>query len=216
MSNSNPQNLSSTQNEPITGIVLAGGLSSRLGEDKAALVLENGEDLLRRSVRLLLEVTPRVLVVGRSVPELEELPGVECMADAWPRSGPAGGIATGLRASGTACLALSCDLPFMNAEVLQGLIKAWSGRKKGTLLCAYKQRGTGKVENMVGIYAGESLPWFEATLEKRLLKISLVLPAEKQEFVEYAFEDSLPFFNINYPADLLLAREYLRLKKALL
>lgn len=204
------------QNEPITGIVLAGGLSSRLGKDKAALVLEKGENLLERSVRLLLDLTPKVLVVGRYVPELEILPGVECVEDAWPRSGPVGGLATALAKSGTACLALSCDLPFMNTELLQRLIKAWHKRKKGTLLCAYTQYGTGKIESMVGIYAKESLPCFEAALKKRLLKISLVLAAEKQELQEYTLEEALPFFNINYPADLLLAREYLRLKAALL
>lgn len=198
---------------PITGAVLAGGLSSRLGQDKAALEISGGVDLLTRSVLLLREVLPRVLVVGRASPALESMPGVECVPDAWPQNGPVGGIATALRHSGTDCLALSCDLPFMAAPVLEKLIAAWGGKHPATLLYAYSQKDTGKTENLVSIYSLNALPLFENALDKKLLKVSLVIPPEKTETLEYGFTDSLPFFNINYPADLLLAKKYLAIEK---
>lgn len=197
----------------LTGVVLAGGLSSRLGKDKAALMLDGEEDLLLRSVRLLLGVSSKVLVVGRDAPGLNDMPGVECIRDEQPGCGPVGGIAAALKHSGTDCLVLSCDLPFMTATTLQGLINAWNRRKADTLLYAYSQQGTGKIENLVGIYSRNALDIIQNSLNKKLLKISLVLPKEQQEMLEYGLEDSLPFFNINYPADLFIAREYLRLQK---
>lgn len=196
----------------LIGVVLAGGLSSRLGMDKANLILEGEESLLSRATRLLLEVVPEVLVVGRMDAALAGLRGVSCIADDWPGCGPVGGIATALRHSGSDCLVLSCDLPFMTAQTLQKLTEAWSAREPQTLLYAYSQAGTGKIENLAGIYAQAALPILRNTLEKKLLKISMVIPKERIKVLEYSMEEALPFFNINYPADLLLAREYLILK----
>lgn len=198
----------------LTGVVLAGGLSSRLGTDKAALMLDGSETLLMRTVKLLLKAVPKVLVAGRVDAELEALPGVECIPDNWPGCGPVGGIASALLHSGTDCLALSCDLPFMTGQVLDKLVASWASRRPDTLLCAYSQAGTGKTENLAGIYSQEALKLFQDTLAKKLLKISLVIPKEREERLPYDLEESLPFFNINYPADLMLAREYLKLKAA--
>lgn len=199
----------------LTGVVLAGGLSSRLGQDKSGLCLAGGESLLERSVRLLRCLVPQVLVVGRTAGTLTETDAAaaDChpLVDAWPGCGPVGGIATALRHSGTDCLVISCDLPFMTRAVLERLCAAWENRRPETLLCAYRQRETGKIENLVGVYSHSGLDLFENTLAKKLLKISLVLPPERQETIVYGLEDSLPFFNLNYPADLLLAREYLKL-----
>lgn len=189
-------------------MVLAGGLSSRLGQDKSGLCLAGGESLLERSVRLLRGLVPQVLVVGRSAGAAADRYRV---SDAWPGCGPVGGIATALRHSGTDCLVISCDLPFMTRAVLERLCAAWADRRPETLLCAFRQRETGKIENLVGVYSHRALARFEDALAKKLLKISLVLPPERQETIVYGLEDSLPFFNLNYPADLLLAREYLKL-----
>lgn len=205
----------SIKNNSIVGVVLAGGLSSRLGQDKARLSLENNEDLLLRSVRIMLEAVDKVLVVGRQVPELQNNSRVECLQDDWPGYGPVGGITTALKYSGSDCLVISCDLPFMTSELILGLTNAWESRQNTTLLYAYAQAGTKKVENLVGIYAQQSLPFLQESVNKKLLKIALCIAPERQELLEYNFDASLPFFNINYPADLLLAREYLRFKKTL-
>lgn len=193
----------------LTGLVLAGGLSSRLGRDKTSLALNDGETLLLRSVRLLRQVLPRVLVVGRTAPELTALDGVECVDDLAPGCGPVGGIYTGLTRSGTDCLVLSCDLPLMTQDLLEKLVSAWAARRPETLLCAYAQQETGKVENLVAVYSADIAELLKNRLDKRLLKIALITPAERTELIHYGFDDALPFFNINYPADLRLLLEYL-------
>lgn len=184
----------------VTGIVLAGGLSSRLGHDKTQLRLgSSGIELLSQSVALLRGVCDRTLVVGRQHPEYD------CVADSFPRQGPVGGIATALMAATMPCLVLSCDLPFMNGDVLRRLIVAHAARPPGALCTSYIQAETGHKEALVAIYELECLPYFCACLAKGHLKVSKVVPEELQHFLVYHAHESLPFFNINYPADLQVA-----------
>ena len=186
----------------LTGIVLAGGLSSRLGHDKAELCLEGGSgiDLLARSVALLHAVCSRTLVIGRSTPNYD------CVPDDTPRQGPVGGIATALRTAGTACLVISCDLPFMEGPVLQRLVDAHATRPTGMLCTLYRQQETGHGEALVAIYEPDCLSFFQDCLARGHLKISRVVPEDRQHFLPYSSRESLPFFNINYPADLEAAR----------
>src|SRR5881628_684146 len=84
----------------VTGFVLAGGLSRRMGRPKAALVLGD-ETMLARQVRLLKSVSRSVAVVGRlagfeglEARGLGSAPGgdVRLLPDEFPGRGPLGGI----------------------------------------------------------------------------------------------------------------------------
>lgn len=112
---------SSSQTEPATGAVMAGGRSSRLGRDKALLTL-NGETLLARSLRVLSEVTAEQLVIGP--PERQVYAGsARVYADEYPGNGPLVGIYTALRAASHALLlVVACDMPFLNAALLGYLL----------------------------------------------------------------------------------------------
>ncbi len=103
----------------VNGFVLAGGASTRMGQDKATLVLA-GETMLARQVRLLRRVSHSVAVVGpRSGPESL---GVPVLPDVLQGRGPLGGIHTGLlHTHAEFSLFLSCDLPYVNARFLRYL-----------------------------------------------------------------------------------------------
>ena len=192
----------------ITGVVLAGGLSSRLGQDKARIALAQGgaADFLSRTVAILATCCSRVIIAGREYPEHEY-----CL-DIIPGMGPVGGIATALAMSGGACLVLSCDLPFMETAVLERLIAHRSRRFAGTLATMYRHKDTGQVEALVAIYEQGALPYFQAAVRDNRLKISRAVPQSMQHFLEYQDEEALPFFNINYPADLVVARKIAEMK----
>jgi molybdopterin-guanine dinucleotide biosynthesis protein A len=103
----------------VEGFILAGGASSRMGADKAALAL-GGETLVARASRALASVTSRVSVVSsRAGHDVFNLPVV--------RDVHAGaGALAGLHAALAACrapwaLVVSCDLPFVTPELFARL-----------------------------------------------------------------------------------------------
>ncbi len=103
----------------VTGLVLTGGASRRLGVDKATLVLD-GETLAGRAARLLVARCDRVLEVGPGVTELH------AVRESPPGAGPLAALAAGtaaLAATGaiTSIVLLACDLPWVES-VLDALV----------------------------------------------------------------------------------------------
>ncbi len=190
----------------LTGIVLAGGLSTRLGRDKVRLKAhgEDQPDLLGRTCGLLGHFCERVMVSCRNGNSLFD--GFSCVVDEENNLGPIGGIYSALRAVGGPILALSCDLPFIGETVLERLCAERESRAPGTVMTTFRQRETGYIEPLVSIYEYEALPWFSAAIEKGIRQINRVLPEDKRHDIFYEAEEALPFFNINYPADLETAR----------
>ena len=99
----------------VTGLVLAGGRSSRMGTNKALLEI-NGETLLQRSMRLLEQAgCSQVLISGN-------YDGYRCVIDTAPL-GPLSGIAAGLEACQTErLLILPVDMPYMTSALVQLLM----------------------------------------------------------------------------------------------
>jgi molybdenum cofactor guanylyltransferase len=110
----------------VGGFVLAGGGSTRFGQDKA-LVKIGDEVLLARLCFVIRCVTSSVRIVGS--PEKYSRFGAECITDRWPGEGPLGGIITALNAAAEAeggaewNLIIGCDMPFLTAEWLAYLVQ---------------------------------------------------------------------------------------------
>lgn len=98
----------------LTGIVLRGGRSIRMGRDKGALPLGDGT-LIEHIVATLRTVSTDVLIVGRRDQEAT-------VHDAIEDQGPLGGIAAGLAASKTDLnFVVACDMPLIKPAVLERL-----------------------------------------------------------------------------------------------
>jgi molybdopterin-guanine dinucleotide biosynthesis protein A len=102
--------------------ILAGGASTRMGQDKAQLDDGRGP-LLQRLARIGLQCQLPVLIVGRSRPPEWPLPTVEFLPDDHPGQGPLGGLATAL-ARRPGVLLIACDLPGLTVAALTWLIQA--------------------------------------------------------------------------------------------
>lgn len=129
----------------VAGIIVAGGKSRRMGRDKAQLKID-GATLLARTACVLAEVANEVLVVGR-----ETLPSgmgrARAALDDVPDSGPLGGLATGMRcAAYPLVIAVSCDLPFISADILRLLIRLAPGYD------AVVPRPGGKPQPLAAVY----------------------------------------------------------------
>ncbi len=94
----------------MTGVVLAGGQSSRMGRDKATLEF-GGQPLVERCVAVLRQCFPEVIVVRH-----DDVPGL----------GPIGGLLTALRRA-PEIFVVACDMPFLEA----GLIRAMAAQLAG-------------------------------------------------------------------------------------
>jgi molybdopterin-guanine dinucleotide biosynthesis protein A len=122
---------------PLKGLLLAGGLSSRLGEDKGNLDF-HGEPQARWSHRLLENACGRALVSVRS-DQASQPPydGLPLVVEAGPSVGPAGGLlAAWARHPKAAWLVLAVDMPLIDAPMLRALIHA---RQPDSVATVYQQ-----------------------------------------------------------------------------
>lgn len=111
---------------PVGGIVLAGGQSTRMGRPKAWLPFA-GEIMLPRVVRILGEVVRPIVVVAAPGQDLPPLPGDILIArDETPGRGPLEGLAAGLAAltgKAEAAYVSSCDVPLLQPAFIRRLIE---------------------------------------------------------------------------------------------
>lgn len=110
------------QASALTGIILAGGLSSRMGTDKARLSIQ-GESLLNRSRRILVDAgCDRVILSGAP---REEWPD-QTINDLVPRTGPVGGMVSCLlelqQAVFTELIFVAVDTPLLSPTLIQRLL----------------------------------------------------------------------------------------------
>ena len=112
------------------GIVLCGGLSTRMGTSKALLPF-GPETMLQRVVRLLGTVVSPIVVVAAGVQELPALPAATIVArDEREAHGPLEGIRAGLKAlpeDTSAAYITSCDVPLLVPAFVQRMIELAEG-----------------------------------------------------------------------------------------
>jgi molybdenum cofactor guanylyltransferase len=144
------------------GLVLAGGRSSRMGTDKAALVHPDGRPLARRTRDLLADAGCENVVLslrhGQEIPAgFSDLPDVRVVRDP---EGPAGGPLEGIVAAMSLrpdahWLVLACDLPRLDTITLRHLI---SSKLPEELFLSYRSEFDGLPEPLCAIYSPAALP----------------------------------------------------------
>ncbi len=135
----------------VSAFVLAGGESSRMGRDKALLVLPTGETLLARALRLAktVAVTVRVVTPNKHYSEIAGVPVVE---DVYRGCGPLAGIHAALSASATDLnLVLGVDCPLVTPELLRFLVRIAAGSNR----LATVPRVAGYLHNVCAVYRKE-------------------------------------------------------------
>lgn len=182
-----------------TGVVLAGGKSSRMGRDKALIEID-GRTMLDRALDKLDPHCAELLVIGGS--EKYGHVGPFVIADEWPGKGPLGGIATAMRyASNDKLLVIACDMPGLNDRLFD-LLKT----QLGTATEAVVPRHGGLIEPLASAYHRNARPVFRRCLELDVLKMSDALAQVRTTYVEVdPGNEGWPpdlFRNINTPGDL--------------
>jgi molybdenum cofactor guanylyltransferase len=136
---------------PFGGVVLTGGLSTRMGSDKAFLVPGDGGPVLaERARRALAGAGARqILAVGGDGARLQAL-GFTTVPDRIPGFGPLGGLISGLRAAThDLVVVLSCDLPAIDAPTVTELVRSLARRRDAAAALPVYD---GRCQVLVGAY----------------------------------------------------------------
>jgi molybdopterin-guanine dinucleotide biosynthesis protein A len=132
----------------VAAFVLAGGKSTRMGSDKAFVMLE-GRTLLARALELAHTVSDNVRIVGSAEKFAAFAPVVE---DVFRECGPLGGIHAALRASSAELnLMLAVDVPFVPAALLRYLME----RARSSDAVATVPRAGGGWQPLCAVYRRE-------------------------------------------------------------
>lgn len=177
----------------ISAILLAGGLSSRMGVDKATLPFQ-GSTLLEWQLRKLNKLgIEDILLSGREAGTNE----VRCVLDEFPRCGPLGGIHACLKqARFPNCLVISVDVPLVPERVLLELIEVHQRFQTKITILAHGS----KWEPLIGVYDSNLWRDAEPILHSGSTAVRRLLQSVGFETFP-CFEDDSLFCNCNTPQD---------------
>lgn len=151
----------------VTGVVLAGGLSTRMGRDKA-LLSWGDTDFLHIVLNKLAPVCAELIVVSNLPRRLD--PAVRVVPDLFLQCGPLAGIHAGLTAAANEYIFVAaCDMPFLNTEAAAYMIAA------GQAYDAAVPRVDGRLHPLHGLYRQTCLPVAAAMLEQGRFKVAELL-----------------------------------------
>ncbi len=189
-----------------TGVILAGGASSRFGSNKA-LALLNGRPLISHVASTLENIFGDLLLVT-NVPETYAFLHWPMTGDLYSGGGPLAGIHAALQTISTeqACI-IGCDMPFVQSGLIRYMC-ALPGNWDAAI--PWHNRGP---EPLCGVYRKSCLPVMEKHLNAGQKKIRIALEKfhlrkiTEQEILEHAPDLNI-FHNINRRVDLENIKEF--------
>ncbi len=185
----------------ITGVILAGGRSSRFGSNKA-LALVDSKPLIQQVADLMSSLFPQCLLVTNTPAEYEFL-SLPVTHDRYRSCGPLAGIhAALLQISTPRAFVVACDMPNLSPELIRYLCNI--KEQKYDVIIPWLEKGQ---EPLFGIYHKRSLTVIDSCLQQmdcqiiRALEELQVRRVSEQEILSIT-GDLACFKNINLPADL--------------
>ncbi len=195
-----------------TGIILAGGKSSRMGTNKALLTIE-GKTVIERIIRQMEQVVDECIIVTNHFQDYEflQLPMVE---DKVKDKGPLAGIEAGLTASKTEKnLIVACDMPFISIELGKYLLTLLESHQ------AAVPEIDARLHPLFAAYRKTIVPAVTQSLSENNLRIRQLLHTIHVKIVTNEELESLGilshdqyFFNMNHPNEYHKAIEFVKTK----
>lgn len=183
----------------VTGVILAGGRSSRMGSNKALLPFRGGL-FIEAIHRQLAVLFPEVLLITNAAEQYDFLPCRKA-GDLFPEAGALAGLHSGLYHSTTEhVFVVACDMPWLSDTLIRHLA---SRRHHGDLVIPEGEMG---LEPLHAIYSRKCLPYIEASLQANRRRIisffdrisPVIVPRPLITTFDPYFRS---FSNINTPAD---------------
>jgi molybdenum cofactor guanylyltransferase len=189
----------------VSGIVLAGGLSSRMGTAKALLPF-GGVPLITRIVDTLRPLCGELIVVASTDQDLPALP-VKVVFDEVEHQGPVGGMYYGLKAARRyASFVTACDSAFLNPILIAYLVSQLAHYD------AVVPYWNGRLQPLHAVYRTSVWPFFAEQLDRGERRTTTLFErvrtrtVEEREILRFDPEGA-SFFNMNTPEDYAAAVE---------
>lgn len=189
----------------ITGVILTGGKSTRMGQDKS--VMRMGEEtIIGHLYRMMSGLFSRVIIIGEASAG-SGVDNVEVYPDLYPGNGPLGGIHTGMiNAAAEKIFLLPCDAPLLTPEIIKILVEHPSAKP------IIIPRGAGFIQHLIGLFSVSLLLDIEKVLDRgdigiagrnpEKCSIGRFINAHAHEIVEFPVADYPDeFLNLNSPVD---------------
>jgi molybdopterin-guanine dinucleotide biosynthesis protein A len=192
----------------ITGAILAGGKSSRMGQNKALMPF-GGKRLVDRVVEVMRSVFDDLLMVTNT-PEVYADLGMPMVPDVWPDKGSLGGVYSAIYHVATPyCLVVACDMPFLRAALLRYLMAQMADYD------VVVPDVLGELQTLHAIYSKACLQPIERRLETNRLRIVGFFPDVRVRTVtaselEPYDPELLAFQNLNTPEEFQAAERRLQ------
>jgi molybdopterin-guanine dinucleotide biosynthesis protein A len=184
----------------VSGIILAGGRSSRMGRDKT-LIHFNNETLIERTIEKISGIADEIIIASNNTAKYN-LAGCVEVPDIYPGLGPLAGMHAGLKAAKYQhSFIVSSDMPFFTAELVKYLLKHREGYD------AVVPNARGHWEPLCAVYSRSCITPIERCLQAGVRQVFQlysqvkVLKIEESELKLAGDLDEL-FYNLNTPEDL--------------
>ena len=198
---------------PVTGIILAGGRSRRMGQNKALMRLGD-EPLIAHVIRQIESVTDELLLITNE-PDLYTALKLPMYPDILPGMGALGGLHAGLTyASNSTVICVGCDMPLLQPNLLSHLTTLLGDHDAVVPCVQAADRSAPVFQTLSAVYSKRCLSAVDAMLAAGELRVHalydridvrIVQPHEWQVFDP----QGLSFFNINTPEDFEQANKYI-------
>ena len=191
---------SDTLIKDVSGLILAGGESSRYGKNKA-LVNINGIPLIQRVSRVMQSIFQEVILITNTPNEYSFL-NLPMYKDLIKGLGPVGGLFTGLtRMVNEAGFLVGCDMPFLNGELIRHIVEI---RDDCDVIVP---RISGMLEPLHALYSKGCLPAIRKLIDSRKYQIFQFFSEVSVKYVDEDFirrfdPEIRCFYNINEPQQL--------------
>jgi molybdopterin-guanine dinucleotide biosynthesis protein A len=172
-----------------TVIIMAGGNSSRMGQDKSILPI-NGVAAVKHVLDQFKPYFDQILISTNNVVE-HSLEGAEVVLDEAPGKGPLMGIASGLRVSRNDInFVAACDIPEVNIELVRRLID-----ESKDVDAVLPQSGPNHYEPLFAVYKKSTLAAIDESIKSGNYKIVDSLKKCKVRYVELSANERLRNLN---------------------
>jgi len=182
----------------ISGIILAGGKSSRFGRDKCKAIY-NQKELIKYSIEAIKPFVHEIIISSNNN-NLEYL-GYKIIKDDFQNCGPIGGLYSCLKASETEKnLVIPCDMPFVSSDLFKYLLE--NSENYEAVVPIFNN----KIEPLTAVFSQKILQKIESQINNKIYKILSLLNSIKTNFItldeKLHFYSPKMFLNVNYLEDL--------------